>query len=91
MCLLGPGRNLDTNQYSVTEYFSPVHKGQQMMPAVWFMYDMSPILVTVHEARFSLGHLLVRLCAVIGGVFAVTGNVAENSFGLVWLELSLMV
>ncbi|KAK9833853.1 hypothetical protein WJX74_007907 [Apatococcus lobatus] len=67
------GRDLNTNQYSVTEYFSPVHKGQQMMPAVWFMYDMSPILVTVREARFSFGHLLVRLCAVIGGVFAVTG------------------
>ncbi|KAK9865559.1 hypothetical protein WJX84_003935 [Apatococcus fuscideae] len=67
------GRTMSTNQYSVTEYFQPVHKGEQKLPAVWFMYDMSPILVTVHEARFSLGHLLVRLCAVIGGVFAVTG------------------
>ena len=69
---------MSTNQYSVTEYFQPVHKGEQKLPAVWFMYDMSPILVTVHEARFSLGHLLVRLCAVIGGVFAVTGEVPEN-------------
>ncbi len=61
------------NQYAVTEYYTPVHKGDASMPAVWFVYDISPISVSIARARRSLAHLAVRSCAVVGGVFAVTG------------------
>lgn len=61
------------NQYAVTEYYTPVHKGDAHMPAVWFVYDISPISVSIARSRRSLAHLLVRGCAVVGGVFAVTG------------------
>ncbi|CAL5218347.1 g7 [Coccomyxa viridis] len=67
------GKSTKTNQYSVTEYDTIVHKGEMQMPSVMFMYDMSPISVTITETRKSFAHLLVRFCAVVGGVFAVTG------------------
>ena len=57
----------------MTEYDTIVHKGEMQMPSVMFMYDMSPISVTITETRKSFAHLLVRFCAVVGGVFAVTG------------------
>jgi hypothetical protein len=63
-----------TNQYSVTEYDTPVHKGEMQMPAVWFIYDISPITATITESMRSFAHLLTRICAVVGGVFAVTGE-----------------
>ena len=67
------GKRLQGNQYAVTEYYTPVHKGDTHMPAVWFVYDISPISVSIARTRRSLTHLLVRCCAVVGGVFAVTG------------------
>ncbi len=67
------GYVVDTNQYSVTEYYSPIHSGEQAMPAVYFLYDFSPIMVIVRDTRPGFLHLLVRLCAVVGGVFAITG------------------
>ena len=67
------GKRLQGNQYAVTEYYTPVHKGDTHMPAVWFVYDISPINVSISRTRRSLTHLLVRCCAVVGGVFAVTG------------------
>ena len=71
---LHAGKTTKTNQYSVTEYDTIVHKGEMQMPSVMFMYDMSPISVTITETRKSYAHLLVRFCAVVGGVFAVTGT-----------------
>lgn len=63
-----------SNQYSLTEYYSPVQKGEVQLPAIYFLYDLSPIMVSIKDARASIAHLLVRLCAVIGGVFAITGG-----------------
>jgi hypothetical protein len=68
------GHSTKANQCSVTEYDTIVHKGEMQMPSVWFVYDMSPIAVTIRQTRRSLGHLLTRICAVIGGVFAMTGT-----------------
>ena len=36
------------------------------------MYDVSPIIVTVNDRPPSFLHFMVRMCAVVGGVFAVT-------------------
>ena len=68
------GKPLHSNQYSLTEYYSPVHKGEVQLPAIYFLYDLSPIMVAVKDARGGLAHLLVRICAVVGGVFAITGE-----------------
>jgi hypothetical protein len=42
--------------------------------AVYFLYDLSPITVTIKEERRNFLHFLTRLCAVLGGTFAVTGD-----------------
>ncbi|CAK7340358.1 unnamed protein product [Dovyalis caffra] len=64
---------LPTNQFSVTEYFSPMMDHDRTWPAVYFLYDLSPITVTIKEERRSFLHFITRLCAVLGGTFALTG------------------
>ncbi|KAG8369170.1 hypothetical protein BUALT_Bualt15G0123400 [Buddleja alternifolia] len=64
---------LPTNQFSVTEYFSPINEFDRTWPAVYFLYDLSPITVTIREERRSFLHFITRLCAVLGGTFALTG------------------
>ncbi|CAH9100885.1 unnamed protein product [Cuscuta epithymum] len=64
---------LPTNQFSVTEYYSPIHDFDRSWPAVYFLYDLSPITVTIKEERRSFLHFITRLCAVLGGTFALTG------------------
>ncbi|KDP30124.1 hypothetical protein JCGZ_18119 [Jatropha curcas] len=64
---------LPTNQFSVTEYFSPMDGFDRTWPAVYFLYDLSPITVTIKEERRSFLHFITRLCAVLGGTFALTG------------------
>lgn len=44
-----------------------------LYPAVYFLYDLSPITVTIREERRSFLHFITRLCAVLGGTFALTG------------------
>ncbi|KAG6518726.1 hypothetical protein ZIOFF_022207 [Zingiber officinale] len=65
---------LPTNQFSVTEYFVPMRDFDRSWPAVFFLYDLSPITVTIREERRSFLHFLTRLCAVLGGTFALTGT-----------------
>lgn len=92
---------LPTNQFSVTEYYSPMKDFDRSWPgrfvrnhltlslklcslvqlltlfilyvAVYFLYDLSPITVTIREERRSFLHFITRLCAVLGGTFALTG------------------
>ena len=71
--LLGTGKPLKTNLYSVTEYFGASKGWDSTLPAVYFLYDLSPITMEISDAPGSLGHFLTRVCAVVGGVFAVTG------------------
>lgn len=64
---------LPTNQFSVMEYFSPMNEFDRTWPAVYFLYDLSPVTVTIKEERRSFLHFITRLCAVLGGTFALTG------------------
>ena len=65
---------VETNLYSVTEYFKAAEGWSEGgLPAVFFIYDLSPIVMEVSDAPKSLGHFLARCLAVVGGVFAVTG------------------
>ncbi|KAI0501356.1 hypothetical protein KFK09_016301 [Dendrobium nobile] len=64
---------LPTNQFSVAEYFVPLKDADRSWPAIFFLYDLSPIAVTIKEERRSFLHFITRLCAVLGGTFALTG------------------
>ncbi|XP_042408402.1 endoplasmic reticulum-Golgi intermediate compartment protein 3-like isoform X2 [Zingiber officinale] len=64
---------MPTNQFSVTEYYVQTKEHQRTWPAVFFFYDLSPITVTIKEETRSFLHFIARLCAVLGGTFALTG------------------
>jgi len=68
------GRVLNTNQFSVTEHYKPMSgDATQGLPGLFFMYELSPIMVKFTERRKSLAHFLTGICAIIGGVFTVAG------------------
>ncbi|XP_024181881.1 endoplasmic reticulum-Golgi intermediate compartment protein 3 isoform X1 [Rosa chinensis] len=74
---------LPTNQFSVTEYYSPMKEYDRSWPAVYFLYDLSPITVTIKEERRKFLHFITRLCAVLGGTFALTGMLDRWMFRFV--------
>lgn len=69
------GRRQSTFQYSVTEQERPIdhQSGSHGVPGIYFKYDMSFIKVKVTVESHSLWRFLVRLCGIIGGVFATSG------------------
>jgi hypothetical protein len=54
---------------------------EQVMPAAIFSYDFSPVMLTIEERRRPLLHFLTRICAVVGGVFAIFGLFARLLLG----------
>eukprot|EP00270_Netrium_digitus_P000141 TRINITY_DN10159_c0_g1_i1.p1 TRINITY_DN10159_c0_g1~~TRINITY_DN10159_c0_g1_i1.p1 ORF type:complete len:388 (-),score=64.41 TRINITY_DN10159_c0_g1_i1:208-1371(-) len=68
------GKVISTNQFSVTEHFRPSEGGLgRSLPGVFIFYDLSPIKVRFTEERKSFLHFLTNVCAIIGGLFTVTG------------------
>lgn len=69
------GRSVATNQFSVTENFkaSDPTLPQSALPGCFFFFDFSPIKVKLTEEKMSLGSFLTSACAIIGGVFTVSG------------------
>ncbi|GFU17392.1 endoplasmic reticulum-Golgi intermediate compartment protein 2 [Nephila pilipes] len=70
-------RRQSTFQYSVTEQARPINhqSGSHGVPGIYFKYDMSFVKVKVIVERHSVWRFLVRLCGIIGGVFATSGIV----------------
>lgn len=70
------GHTIQTNQFSVTEHFRNAEFGRpQALPGVFFFYDLSPIKVTFTEQHVPFLHFLTNVCAIVGGVFTVSGIV----------------
>ncbi|XP_041360942.1 endoplasmic reticulum-Golgi intermediate compartment protein 3-like [Gigantopelta aegis] len=69
------GKILYTNQYSVTKHSRIVSQGsgENGLPGVFFMYELSPMMVKYTEKQRSFMHFLTGVCAIIGGVFTVAG------------------
>jgi hypothetical protein len=82
------GKVMPSNQFSASEYFMSAKVYDRNWPAVFFVYDISPISVKIREERRHFGHFLTRICAVIGGTFAVTGMLDRWIYGLVELVMS---
>eukprot|EP00249_Psilotum_nudum_P011809 c23397_g1_i1 orf=807-1895(-) len=77
------GHSMSTNQFSVMEYFKPLRDTDRIWPAVYFLYDLSPIIVTIKEQRRNFTHFITRVCAVLGGTFALTGMLDRWMYRLV--------
>ncbi|KAJ8762684.1 hypothetical protein K2173_011164 [Erythroxylum novogranatense] len=68
------GHTIQSNQFSVTEHFKNAEAGSfRSLPGVFFIYDLSPIKVTFIEGHVSFLHFLTNVCAIIGGIFTVSG------------------
>ncbi|KAF7829920.1 endoplasmic reticulum-Golgi intermediate compartment protein 3-like isoform X1 [Senna tora] len=68
------GHTIQSNQFSVTEHFRTGDVGRLLsLPGVFFFYDLSPIKVTFTEEHISFLHFLTNVCAIVGGVFTVSG------------------
>ena len=49
---------------------------QNVLPGIFFVYDISPFQVTVTEHTSSLIELVTSLCAILGGVITAAGLVS---------------
>jgi len=71
------GNRIATNQYSVTEHYRLLQakKGEDPtgLPGLFFMYDLSPIMMKVGERGKTFSSFLTSVCAIVGGVFTVAG------------------
>lgn len=69
-------KTIHTNQFSVTENFRESQNSMgRSLPGVFFFYDLSPIKVKISETRTSFLHFVTNVCAIVGGVFTVSGIV----------------
>ena len=68
------GEVLKTNQFSVTYHFRELDQSVgRGLPGVFVFYDLSPIMCTFKETRRSLAKFLTGVCAIVGGIFTVSG------------------
>lgn len=67
---VSPQRTIDTFQYTVN---NNNYQDGESLPSAVFFYDVSPMQVVVREERKSFASFLTQICAIIGGVFTVTG------------------
>ncbi len=71
------GKMIESCQYSVTDQFKSAHDPSKgfVLPGVFIIYDISPIMVKFTEKRPTFTYFLTSLCAIVGGVFTVAGIV----------------
>ncbi|KAM4622555.1 endoplasmic reticulum-Golgi intermediate compartment protein 3 [Discoglossus pictus] len=69
------GQVVRTNQFSVTRHEKIANGliGDQGLPGVFVLYELSPMMVKLTEKHRSFTHFLTGVCAIIGGVFTVAG------------------
>lgn len=60
------GKTVFTNQYAATSQSRDV--GENVIPGIFFKYDIEPILLVVAEQRAGFLGLLVRLVNVVSGI-----------------------
>ena len=72
-------RVFTSHQYSVTERSRHINHtaGSHGLPGVFFKYDLYPLMVNIVEEPNSFILFLVRLCALVGGVFVTLGMISQ--------------
>lgn len=70
-------QKIRTNQFSVTERERAVtmDRGGSGVPGIFFKYDLSSVVVKIRQERQPFLQFLIRLCGIIGGVFATSGMI----------------
>ncbi|TIB92347.1 DUF1692-domain-containing protein [Wallemia mellicola] len=67
------GHSLSTNQYSAREDIKFIHNHQRGIPGLFFRYELEPIHLSLSATTMSFTKLLIRLTALIGGVWCCSG------------------
>ncbi|KAL1935903.1 hypothetical protein VTP01DRAFT_37 [Rhizomucor pusillus] len=62
-----------TNQYSVTQNERTLVSNVQGLPGVFFIMDISPMLIIYREERASFASFITGVFAIVGGIFTVAG------------------
>lgn len=65
----------DTHQFAVTEQERVINHGagSHGVSGIFFKYELSSLVISVDEVYVPIWKLLVRLCGIVGGVFATSG------------------
>lgn len=71
------GQTLHTNQFAVTRHQKQVSSlfGEQGFPGIFVFYELAPLMVKYGEKQKSFFHFLTSVCAIVGGVFTVSGMI----------------
>jgi hypothetical protein len=66
---------VNTFQYAATESNRSIShdKGSHGVPGIFVKYDLSSLRVHIREDHQPLWQFLVRLCGIVGGIFATSG------------------
>ena len=64
------GKEINSYQYT---YSSFAEFTINEMPSIYFRYDLSPITVEYKQYRDTFLNFFINICAILGGVFTVTG------------------
>lgn len=67
--------SVDTYQYAATENNRTIShsKGSHGVPGIFVKYDLSSLRVHIRESHQPFSQFLVRLCGIVGGIFATSG------------------
>jgi len=72
-------RVVESNEYTVSDHFREFDwRKQPALPGIFFFYDLSPLRVEYREERMGFFKYIATLCAVVGGVFAVS-NIVDGA------------
>ena len=64
------GKEINNYQYT---YSSFAEYTLNEMPSIYFRYDISPITVEYKQYKETILNFFINICAILGGVFTVTG------------------
>mmetsp|Transcript_30452 Transcript_30452/g.37361 ORF Transcript_30452/g.37361 Transcript_30452/m.37361 type:complete len:378 (-) Transcript_30452:55-1188(-) len=91
------GYKTNSNQFKYDFKYKHILKpkpGQLMMaalPGVFFIYKFSPFMLQINEKRQSLFGLLIDLCALCGGVYAISTMLDSYTFKVFYINKAKQV
>ncbi|KRY19997.1 Endoplasmic reticulum-Golgi intermediate compartment protein 2 [Trichinella patagoniensis] len=77
------GMETFTSQYSVTHKRRIIDhdQGSHGSCGIFIYFDFAPMMVLIRKSKTSLFVFALRICAIVGGIFACTGNCMEEYNG----------
>eukprot|EP00892_Ulva_mutabilis_P010957 jgi/Ulvmu1/8233/UM041_0043.1 len=77
------GKVTESMQYSATDHFQPLDQNSMArggVPSISFYYDLSAVKVNVVEKATPFLHFITNVCAIVGGVWALSGLVDSTVY-----------